>query len=410
MKKETDKNKYSLLKLVVLLILLSIPIILLSKKAYMLVGIYVVSISIWLILVNRITVIKNIEIFFRERKKIENLEYYRITDDNKTIDLEKRRNIFSLFRDMTRGTFFISMINIMAINSLFSHFLGESSLLNLVTIIVISLITFIGYGGILASIVYKYTTTVYVTIPLISAAIYFLFLDSFILFLPDFARFAGYLMTTMLLYLLLTYAFPAHVLRKLNSKTVLISSFTTILAAFLSQMVQFFFVNYAESEKYLLTIDTVRKSTDISDGLKKIILDNPESIDIINHFFLKDVSSLLTSITSLAITAVTISYIVGALLINMKIRKNRLKAKSIYRTLIKKTQPSYSTLIECSFYGGEEYENLLLNNDRTLKIIQENEVNIKIPDISRKARLIAWWKRNSIIYSTFQNIQQIFEE
>lgn len=408
--KGTDKNSYSLLGMLILLILLYIPLILLSKKLYIATSLYVLLISIWIVWINRNIIVKNTKIFFTERKKLKNLDYYRITDDNKIIDLEKRRNIFSLFRDMTMGTFLIAVVNIMAISSLIRHFLGESPILNLTTAIVISLITLVGYGGILASIVYKYTTTIYVAIPMISAIIYFSFLDPLVSFLPDFAQLAGYLMTTIILYFILTYAFPAHILRKLNSKTILISSFTTILASFFSQILQFFFTSYFQNEHYLLTVEAVKETTDISEGLKSIILDNTELIDIINHFLLKEGSNLLASITGLIITALTISYIIGGLIINHRIRKNKLKAKSLYRELIKKEHPSYSVLIECSFYGGEEYENLLLNNNMTLKIIMENEAAIKIPDISRKTRLIAWWKRNSIMYSTFNDIRQIFEK
>ncbi|EKG8962820.1 hypothetical protein O5H40_002563 [Enterococcus faecalis] len=408
--KGTDKNNYSLLGMLILLILLYIPLILLSKKLYIATSLYVLLISIWIVWINRNIIVKNTKIFFTERKKLKNLDYYRITDDNKIIDLEKRRNIFSLFRDMTMGTFLIVVVNIMAISSLIRHFLGESPILNLITAIVISLITLVGYGGILASIVYKYTTTIYVAIPVISAIIYFSFLDPLVSFLPDFARLAGYLMTTIILYFILTYAFPAHILRKLNSKTILISSFTTILASFFGQILQFFFTSYFQNEHYLLTVEAVKETTDISEGLKSIILDNTELIDIINHFLLKEGSNLLASITSLIITALTISYIIGGLIINHRIRKNKLKAKSLYRELIKKEHPSYSILIECSFYGGEEYENLLLNNNITLEIIMENEAAIKIPDISRKTRLIAWWKRNSIMYSTFNDIRQIFEK
>ncbi|EGO6122691.1 hypothetical protein G9L37_002672, partial [Enterococcus faecalis] len=250
--KGTDKNSYSLLGMLILLILLYIPLILLSKKLYIATSLYVLLISIWIVWINRNIIVKNTKIFFTERKKLKNLDYYRITDDNKIIDLEKRRNIFSLFRDMTMGTFLIAVVNIMAISSLIRHFLGESPILNLITAIVISLITLVGYGGILASIVYKYTTTIYVAIPMISAIIYFSFLDPLVSFLPDFAQLAGYLMTTIILYFILTYAFPAHILRKLNSKTILISSFTTILASFFSQILQFFFTSYFQNEHYLL--------------------------------------------------------------------------------------------------------------------------------------------------------------
>ena len=127
--KETGKNNYSLLGMLILLILLYIPLTLLSKKLYIATSLYVLIISIWIVWINRNIVVKNIKIFFTERKKLKNLDYYRITDNNKIIDLEKRRNIFSLFRDMTMGTFLIAVVNTMAINSLIRHFLGESPIL-----------------------------------------------------------------------------------------------------------------------------------------------------------------------------------------------------------------------------------------------------------------------------------------
>lgn len=401
------ENRYSLLNLAIIIILMYIPAFLLSKELHMLVSIYVVLISVWLIKMNRKTIARNVRFFFIERKKLKKLEYYHITDDNKVIDLERRRNTFSLFRDITMGTLFISIVNFMAIHNLIQHFFGESAILNLLTMIIISLVVFIGYGGMIAGIVYKYTTTIYVAIPAISAIIYFSSLDPLIYFFPDFARFAGYLFTSIILYFVLTYTLPVYILRKLNSKTILISSFTTILATFSSQILLFYFSSYIQTENYLLTMETVKNATDVSNTLKSIILDTPELIEVYNHFLMKESSNVLTSMTSLVVTALTISYIVGGLIINRKISKDRLKAKSIYRKLIKEEcSIDYRILIECSFHGGEEYENLLLNNDVTSKIIIENETALKIPDISIKTRFIAWWKRTSIVYSAFSDIKR----
>lgn len=406
---KTKKENPSLINLVIIFILMYIPLFLMSKRLYVLVSIYVVLISGYLIWVNWKTIKKNIKSFSTERKRIKNLEYYHITDDDKLIDLEKRRTTFSLFSNITMGTFLILMVNFMAIHSLIQQFWGESAVLNLITTIVVSLIAFIGYGGMIAGVVYKYTTTTYVVMPIISALIYFSLIDPLIAFFPDFARFAGYLFITIIFYLILAYSFPAHILRKLNGKTVLISSFTTILATFSSQILEFYFSNFIQNGNYLLTIENVKNATDVSDTLKNIVLDNPKLVDIINHFLLNETSNILSSMTSLVITALTISYIFGGLMINRKIRKNKSKAKSIYRILIiKKSLIDYHTLIKCSFYGGEEYENLLLNNDTTQKVIKENEIELAIPDVSRKTRFIAWWQRNSPLYSTYTDIKEVF--
>ncbi|WCL56994.1 hypothetical protein PNF30_16045 [Bacillus safensis] len=411
MREERENRAENSINALFLVIYMCILLFLLSKKLYLFASIYVVLISLWLIWVNRKTITSNINTLFVELKKLNQLKYYYITDDNKDIDLEKRRNIFNLFRDVAVGTLFILLVNIFAIRSLFEHFLGKSEIVNLIIIISISFVLLIGYGGIIAGLVYKYTTATYVLIPIISSIIYFFFLHPIINFLPDFVGFLTYLLNTMILYSTLTYAFPVHVLRKLNGKTVLISSFTTILAALLSPILLFYFSSYIKSEKYLLTIETVKNENDLSDTLKNIILDNPDLVDVINHFLLKEFSSQLTSMISLGITAFTISYIIGGLLINRKIMKNKLKAKTIYRKLIKEEYPmEYQYLVECSYFGGEDYENLLLNNDITSKIIKDNEVKLDIPDLSIKTRFIAWLKRNLIVYSIFSSYKKVFSE
>ncbi|HFL0278872.1 TPA: hypothetical protein ACGX5P_002889, partial [Listeria monocytogenes] len=62
--KETGKNNYSLLGMLILLILLYIPLILLSKKLYIATSLYVLLISIWIVWINRTIILKNIKIFF----------------------------------------------------------------------------------------------------------------------------------------------------------------------------------------------------------------------------------------------------------------------------------------------------------------------------------------------------------
>lgn len=406
MEKERNMEKGSLV--LNLLFLVFIPFVLLLKRFYIVVSIYNLLISIWIIMVNKRVITKNYKSFFIERKKLKNLKYYYITDDKKVIDLENRRNTFSLFRNMTMGTMYILIFDFISIFYIFQHAFGKSEILNLVMTVVFSLIVFIGYGGMVAGIVFKYTTTIYVLIPLISAAIYWLLLDPLVPFFPGFAKLAGYLFTTTILYWILACIFPPYVLRKLSSKTVLISSFTTILAVFSNQIFQFYFLNIIQSKNYALTAISIKNSTDVTDTLKNILVENPDLIEAINDFLVKEMSSIISSKISLLVSALTMAYIVGAFIINSRISKNKLKAKYIYRVLIKEEKSTnYDTLIKCAFYGGEEYENLLINNNTTLKVIRENEVKLDIPDISRKTRFIAWFKRNSILFSTYNDIKQL---
>lgn len=393
----------------VLLVMISIPMILFIHKLYLLTSIYVMIISSLLLYLNTNKLKSNILNLFEMRKKLKNLEYYYITDDNKVIDLEIRKNTYGLFQNITMGTSFIFSINFFALHYFIKKFIGSSKILDVFMIFSFSIIVFIGYGGMLAGIVYKHTTKIYVLIPIFSGIVYFALIDSFIIFLPNFFRLMIYLIITLLLYCGLAYLFPVHILRNLNSKTILISSFLTILATFLNQILSFYALNYFKTEDYLLTVDSVKAASNISDTLKNTFLQNIELIDVVNYFIEKEFVNKLSSMMSLVITSFTISYLIGGLLINQKIKKNRLIAKAIFRNLVKEpAKINYNLLIKCSFYGGEEYENLILNNNEMLNLIVNNEFNIQIPDVSSKKRLTEWIKKNSVLYRVYVDFKEIF--
>lgn len=73
------------------------------------------------------------------------------------------------------------------------------------------------------------------------------------------------------------------------------------------------------------------------------------------------------------------------------------------------TQINYKLLINCSFYGGEEYENLILNNNEMLKLIIENESDINISVVSSEKMLAEWVKKNFILYRLFIDLKEIFK-
>lgn len=87
----------------------------------------------------------------------------------------------------------------------------------------------------------------------------------------------------------------------------------------------------------------------------------------------------MTSV-SFFVTAITISYIVGGLIIDRKIWKSDANAKAIYRTIVTSDNfHDYMLIVKCAYLGGDEYENLLLDNSKFLKIILENERREKTP-------------------------------
>lgn len=406
-----NNNDWSgILNLAALVVMMYIPIFLMSQGQFTLTSIYIILLSSWLIVVNRKVLKNNFNNFFYENKKLKKLDYYHIIDDNKTIDVEKRKEILGFIQNLSSGATLVLLFNFMSLYYLGKKMLGDSPVFIPLASFAMVLIILLAYGGIFVGIVYKYTTTTYVLLPGVGAIIYFGWIDEHIFFLPNFFRFSGYILIVLFLYLLLTVLSPPHILRKLNSRTILISSLLTVLAAFLNQILSFYFLTFFRSENLHLTLNSVKSETNISDSLKNIILENEEIIDLINHFIEKEILNQFTSFFSLGITAITISYILGGLVIKRRIGKNTLKAKCIYREMIKDNSTvSYNRLIQCSFYGGEEYEHLILNNYLMVDVILKEENNLDIPDVSKRNKFIRWYKNNSILYSTFREFHQVFK-
>ena len=69
----------------------------------------------------------------------------------------------------------------------------------------------------------------------------------------------------------------------------------------------------------------------------------------------------------------------------MKVAQNYLaKMAQFYLTATTTETPTYEQIVECAFFGGIEYENLLLTNEHFKNIILENERNLEIPNITLK--------------------------
>lgn len=389
--KNKNESSGSLYKVGIALIILYIVQLLLSLKRYALTCFLILIICSGLVWINRIKIKQYIKTFFYEKKKLKQLEYFYITDDNKVIDLKKRESTFSLFSDLAFGTTIILWLSIIAFYYFLTYFFDKSILYFLFMISSIFIVT-IGYGGLLVRIINKYITTTYVLIPVFSMLLILCINDSQQNRIPNMVMFIIGLCITILLYGMLGYFIPVHMLRKLNSRVILISSLFTIITTLIPQIVVFYFSSYFKLNG--LTIDDIMQSADISGVLKTVIYDNPEIADIFNHFIENELLGQISTEITFLTTFFTISYIMGGLVITYKISKNKARAKSLFRRLILDTSKAdYGLLVKCSFYGGDEYENLMLNNELMRRIILENEIDLEIPDISLKTRFIEFWKK-----------------
>jgi hypothetical protein len=114
---EKHKNEDStFINSFVLLIMILIPMILFTHKLYFLTSTYVMVISTWLLYLNINIVKGNFLNLLEMRKRLNNLEFYYITDENKVMDLRKRKNTYGLLQNLTMGTAFIFSINFFALH------------------------------------------------------------------------------------------------------------------------------------------------------------------------------------------------------------------------------------------------------------------------------------------------------
>lgn len=372
-----DYKKYLQTIILLILFILSGSLRAEAKLEITMVMIVFVLDVIWFVRKNKLSIItEKYKYLFKKYEYLENLKFYRIMDEKKSLYFEKRKEIFAKLFEW--NTFVFLLFSFFTLINIISLLLGQSNFLKIIT--VIFYIPFIIYFiTCLIGIGYKYTNVLYILMPLISYIIYFMFVERILFYLPIFIKFFLYLLITILLYIVLSRLASVYMLRKIYSKAALISLLITISSTLLGQVFQYILNDFIQNKNNIFTIDYIKKSTDISESLKKFFIDNPDLVDVIRHLLISDMSNSMKSSVSIIIAAISISYTIGALIINKKITSNKLKAKNYYKKIIKEDNPSYSDLIRCSFHGGEEYENLLLSNNKNVKTILGSEEGNDVP-------------------------------
>lgn len=81
-------------------------------------------------------------------------------------------------------------------------------------------------------------------------------------------------------------------------------------------------------------------------------------------------------------SGLTLSFVIGGFIVTKRVDKSKKKAREIYRNKIITDNFNYKDLKECSYFGGEEYEHLLLNNKITRNKIFNEEKNLDIPEVT----------------------------
>lgn len=346
---------------------------LLDNNHYFLTILMTIASIAFLLLKNSKKIINKIYNFDSNIKKVKNLDYYKITDDDKKEDLKERKDTYSFFSEVTISSALILFINIIFFMYLINMFFDNNKLLQLITPLIIIIIGLVLFSGMIIGIIYKHTNLLYISIPIFVYAIVYEYRDIDTKNDRDLFFAAIILVISLILYFLLILILPPHVLRRLSSKTAIISVSLAILTFISTQFLIPSMLSQPDNAAHI-TIKVIKESNYISKDLKRLFINNPALIDTYNYLRdLKDYNKEISEF-NIDITSMTIAYTLGGLIVNWKNNRNKEKAKHIYRNeIMRNTKVKYKTIIQCAFYGGEEYENLLLNNNHTRAIILENE-------------------------------------
>lgn len=372
MKKQSKTNN---------IILILLLLVLLNMRLYMILSICIILVTCRIVSANAGNILRNIKSILKRKKDIENLKYFYITDSDKLIDKQKRVNVLQFSEDFTVGVYFTIMLNLVALCYLLMKINIPNNWISGLAIIIIMLLSFLVMINYIIKFVFKYTTFSYILIPFISFLIYIIFHEYFDYY-TTWIEFIIYLSITGMLFTILIYKCPLYVLRQLGARSVIITVIITFSITLLIYLLSYYFEWFIVKEHYLLNLDKVKMME--SEMIRKFFIDNPGAINVFNQFFKNVIFDELNTYISLYSTFITISYSFSGMLILIRISKNKNLAKSKFRDILLKSSYDYTSLIYCAYLGGEEYENLILNNDRLREVVIDHEKEMTIPNDSFK--------------------------
>lgn len=329
--------------------------------------------AIFFVILKRRGKLKCFNDLFIKWKKIKELEFYKISDFDKKWDLKERKKICESFSNLTLYTMAILVMDCFCISNLISRFINSNNFFNSIIILISVIACIILFSGQIVSFCSNHIVWTYLLIPVIGYIISEWMIEvmenySFVKNNQNLFLVIGTILASTMLYFLLVVISPSYILKKLSNKTAIISVCLTLLTFITTQFLIPYVMGQASSQ--YITLETVKGMKDTSDDLKEILINHPEFIEILNYVLSNEGKSYANTEISIFLTPITIAYTFGGLMINWKITRNRKKAESIFRKLILSNDYCcYANIIKCSFYGGEEYDNLLLVNEKTRFII-----------------------------------------
>lgn len=314
-------------------------------------------------------------------KEIRRRKYFFITEKGYKTDLKKRRELGAAVYYLTNIGFMVILVVISVLNSL-----NLVAFKGLIAIVAIGAMI-IALAGIIIAAKNYLTGLYYYLIPLAMLLFTLDYVKSF----SDIKSIVVYIILVFIAYSVFAILLPLHSLRKITNMTWLFGVLTTLLVPLLLEyFFQYFIINEINGQisNESITLETLMK-LNLSTEVISFFKENPDAIELIKRFREMYISFEIHSLTSelsvirfLLLTA----YSLGTIIITSKIKLGKSKAKDLYNNIKSSPEVQYSELRDCIFYGGEEYENRIMDNEiLRSKIISEEEKCDKNQDSK-------WWE------------------
>ena len=220
----------------------------------------------------------------------------------------------------------------------------------------------------------------YYSVPLVSSIILFS--------INDFEHISStksivfFLITSIVLYALLTLIIPLHTIRKISDRSWLVGVLISLLISLLLQYITGIMMKDIYSSVYEyreVTIEAFEKSG-ASFEFITFLKSNPlvmeilkgvqhDLYDLLKYKNLATASSIFSLVSFLSIS----SYSLGKILFDLKLRLGESKAKDIYEKIENQENVDYEDLRDCIFYGGEKYQDKIFSNREYKKTIISTE-------------------------------------
>lgn len=215
--------------------------------------------------------------------------------------------------------------------------------------------------------------------------------DYFIYIIPIiYIKYVVYNVVIFILSLLMMLFTPVYIVHKINKVSTIFIVFLAIVTPFgrviILEKIDNLFNKNSEEEN----VSTLKQNNDLSAELEKIIKDNPT--------FIEEIEELITTVVirneyeKIAFIEYNflMTFIITNLVMNFKINKCKKKADFIWRKMLLSDEyMTYDNALKCAYYGGEEYESILLNNEK----IREQIFKYEKPEINEFIE-----EKNTIIF------------